>query len=243
MSRGSFPRRMIRKALQHYGYSIVNTYKVGGFPWDFQYTDVIRSVQQITMAPVESTEVLCRAVEYIIKNKIPGDICECGVWRGGQMAAAGMVCDKLGDCRTIWLFDTFDGLLQPTEEDIDMRGIFASTKTKLMSDSTRASKEEVQTNMAFYQGGKVYVEGDVCQTLKQFALPKKIALLRLDMDYYIPTKAALTHLYARLVRGGILLVDDMGVWAGARQAVNEYFQEKVFFTRYDRLGAVLYVKP
>ena len=64
--------------------------------------------------------------------------------------------------------------------------------------------------------------GDVAQTLKTYR-PEKIALLRLDTDWYESTKIELEVLYPLLVPGGILIIDDYGHFTGARKAVDEYF--------------------
>jgi hypothetical protein len=69
-----------------------------------------------------------------------------------------------------------------------------------------------------------FVVGPVEKTLLDPAnLPERIAVLRLDTDWYASTKAELKHLYPRLSSGGTLIVDDYGHWYGCRQAVNEYF--------------------
>src|SRR5258708_26632447 len=65
------------------------------------------------------------------------------------------------------------------------------------------------------------VEGNVLTTIPEEA-PERIALLRLDTDWYRSTSHELHHLYPRLARGGVLLVDDYGYWRGARKATDEY---------------------
>jgi hypothetical protein len=78
-----------------------------------------------------------------------------------------------------------------------------------------------------------FVEGDVSQTLQQ-TVPEKIALLRLDTDWYESTKTELEVLYPRLSVGGVCIFDDYGHWQGARRAVDEYF---------DGLGYRPYMHP
>ena len=89
-----------------------------------------------------------------------------------------------------------------------------------------------------------FVRGKVEDTLPASA-PAEIALLRLDTDWYESTSHELVHLYPRLVKGGILIIDDYGHFAGAKKAVDEYFQEysiPIFFNRIDYTGR-LAVKP
>jgi hypothetical protein len=76
-------------------------------------------------------------------------------------------------------------------------------------------------------------------------MPDAISLLRLDTDFYESTRHELIHLYPRLARGGILIIDDYGAFAGARQAVDEFLAEqqvRTFLHRIDSTGRLL-VKP
>ena len=78
------------------------------------------------------------------------------------------------------------------------------------------------------------------ETIPQFA-PERIALLRLDTDWYESTKHELWHLYPRIVPGGVLLIDDYGHWQGCRKAVDEYFNTQkiqVLLNRIDVTGRI-----
>jgi hypothetical protein len=75
--------------------------------------------------------------------------------------------------------------------------------------------------------------------------PDRVALLRLDTDWYVSTKHELVHLWPRLVPGGVCIIDDYGYWAGSQQAVDEYFAEqgiRVLMHRVDTTGRLI-VKP
>ena len=146
------------------------------------------------------------------------------------------------------LFDTFEGMTTPTEEDWSITsGFFAS---ELLDGATPSSKligvaamGEVLANMrrTGYQMRFVHlVKGKVEETIPAFA-PPKIAVLRLDTDWYASTKHELIHLYPRLSPGGVLIIDDYGYWAGARKAVEEYLQEtstRLLLTRIDNTGRI-----
>jgi hypothetical protein len=69
-----------------------------------------------------------------------------------------------------------------------------------------------------------FEQGDVLQTIPH-AAPDTIALLRLDTDWYESTRHELDHLFPRLSKGGVLIIDDYGHWEGARRAVDEFFGE------------------
>jgi len=91
------------------------------FPSDFDQTtiEIIKKVLPYTQTSPERIFALCEAVKYICLNKIPGDIVECGVWKGGSVMAIEHMLLKLKDYnREIYLFDTFDGMTPPTDKDI-----------------------------------------------------------------------------------------------------------------------------
>lgn len=131
--------------------------------------------------------------------------------------------------RELYLYDTFEGMPPPTEEDRDYNGISAEAQLLNQKKGTgvwcEASLDDVRSNMVStgYPSERIhYVQGIVENTIPA-SLPVKIALLRLDTDWYASTKHELEHLYPLLEPGGVLLIDDYGHWQGARQAVDEYF--------------------
>ena len=92
-----------------------------------------------------------------------------------------------------------------------------------------ASLYEVQqnlNNLSSNSDRKIkYIEGPVEKTLNyEKNLPEKISILRLDTDWYSSTKKELEILYPRLVKGGVLIIDDYGSWKGCKQAVDEFFE-------------------
>src|ERR1700730_980826 len=84
-------------------------------PWVAQ---IIERVRSFIMTSGERISALGHAVRYVAKYKIPGDIVECGVWRGGSMMAAALTLEAEEDlCRTLHLFDAFAGMPPPSEVD------------------------------------------------------------------------------------------------------------------------------
>jgi O-methyltransferase len=192
-----------------------------------------RHVQPYTMADRMRTMALIRSVRYVVENDIPGDFVECGVWRGGSsMAIALTLKDMRIEDRDIWLYDTFDGMTDPSTLDVESGT--GATASSLLASANRltaedyrcqASLEDVQANMGATHYPKQHlrlIRGDVSTTLAQ-VLPESIALLRLDTDWYDSTLVELTTLYPRLSPAGVCIVDDYGHWQGARKAVDEYF--------------------
>ena len=150
------------------------------------------------------------------------------------MAMAQASVNAGGADRRIWLYDTFSGMTEPTEHDVESDS--GSRATDLLANTEVgdghnvwcvASREDVESNLQLTSLPIDYftlIEGDVVQTLRK-TYPPAIALLRLDTDWYESTKASLEALYPRLSPGGVCILDDYGHWQGARQAVEEYFSE------------------
>jgi O-methyltransferase len=200
------------------------------FPPDFDVRTIatIRSVKPYTLTSSESLEALCSSVRYIIHNHIPGSFVECGVWKGGSVMAMIYTLKELGVAdRSIYLYDTFEGMTEPTSNDIDLNGIPAK---ELMAgyDWVRVGINEVQQNILSlgYPADKIhFIQGKVEDTLPRHA-PAQLALLRLDTDWYESTLHELECLYPRMAKGGILIIDDYGHFQGARKAVDEYFEKE-----------------
>ncbi|MFL6664291.1 MAG: TylF/MycF/NovP-related O-methyltransferase [Rhizobacter sp.] len=205
--------------------------------------DIVARVGPCTMTSPERRASLIGAVDHVVKHRIAGDIVECGVWRGGSMMAAALALMARGDTtRELWLYDTFEGMSEPTEDD---RGVTGESAKAQLERTARdeplwavASLEDVQANLEStgYPRERIHcVRGKVEDTIPA-TLPARIALLRLDTDWYESTRHELAHLYPRLARHGVLIIDDYGHWQGARKAVDEFFAtsaEPVFLHRVD----------
>ncbi|MFD7967768.1 TylF/MycF/NovP-related O-methyltransferase [Streptomyces clavifer] len=204
------------------------------FPADYddEAKDIIRAVKPFTMTSPERLNALVLATRHIVRHGIPGDIVECGVWRGGSMQACAKTLLSLGETgRDLYLFDTYEGMTPPTAEDLRRDG---KPARELLDAQGRdrpiwavASLEDVRAGFEDvpYPKERVhYVRGKVEDTVPEQA-PDRISILRLDTDWYASTRHELRHLYSRLVSGGVLLIDDYGYWQGSRQAVDEFLEE------------------
>lgn len=212
-----------------------------------------RRVAPFTMTSPERVVALRDAVEHVCDRALPGDVVECGVWRGGSMMVVAEVLRRRGERRTLHLFDTFEGMPPPTEHDVDWRGRSARAELDNVAPTVRrsawavASEAEVRRNLAStgYDPACVrFVVGRVEDTLPA-AAPDAIALLRLDTDWYESTRHELEHLYPRVVSGGVIIIDDYGDWQGARRAVDDYLSQlevRPLLTRLDETGRLL-IKP
>lgn len=242
----------IRKLFRVLGYDIIDhrlptEAESNQFPRDYSESDIstIKFVAPYTMTGPNRILHMIRATSYIAKNRIPGAIVECGVWRGGSMmAAARTLLDHDITDRELYLYDTFTGMTEPTEVDVRCTGEHALDRFRErqtgedQSDWCHASLHDVQQAMqltSYDQQNIHYVSGKVEQTIPG-TMPSTIAILRLDTDWYDSTCHELTHLFPRLVKGGVLIIDDYLAWKGQNKAVDEYIQKhqlKLFLHRID----------
>ena len=196
-------------------------------------TRIFNTVNPYTMTSAERVAALVEAVRYVVANDIPGDFVECGVWRGGSSMAAALAFRELGDeSRELFLYDTYEGMSAPTEEDVDVGGQTAGAKfsqRQLTEDSSewcRSPIDDVRRNLEStgYPAEKIhFVKGKVQETIPGTMPAGPVSILRLDTDWYESTRHEMQHLYPVLVKSGVLILDDYGYWQGARKAVDEYF--------------------
>jgi len=184
---------------------------------------VIARVRPYTALSAERLIAIRDAVTYIERYGIEGSIIECGVWRGGAMMMAALTLLELGSSsRDIYLFDTYEGMTEPTELDRDDNGVPAADQMDYVKMAVSIS--EVQRNLSstgYPQDHLHFVKGPVEETLPELA-PTNLAVVRLDTDWYESTRHELDHLVSRVVPNGVLLIDDYGNWQGARKAVDEF---------------------
>jgi hypothetical protein len=193
------------------------------------------------------------SIEYVIENNIEGDIVEIGVWRGGSMLSMILTLEELNVFnRTIHLYDTFDGMTEPTENDKFFNGVTALDFTRIhyntddISEMCKISLNEVQNNINSNSNyPKELINYHVGDILKANYFPNKIAVLRLDTDWYESTKFELDNFYDKVSTGGIIIVDDYGAWVGAKKAVDDFLTERnINVNLIDATGgAVLFYKP
>ncbi len=216
---------------------------------DFE-KQLIKKYRPFTMTSPERIVALIRALEYICKNEIEGDIVECGVWKGGSaMIAAETLINLNSKNRNIYLYDTFEGMSEPTEKDVSF---FGKKARQMMTEQDKNNSfsvwcysplDEVKRNLysTNYPAEKLkFIAGKVEDTIPE-NIPQKIALLRLDTDWYESTIHELKHLFPLLSQYGVLIIDDYGHWQGCRKAVDEYISDnkiRIFLSRIDYTGRI-----
>ena len=216
-----------------------------------KFMQLYHDVRPFTMTSPERLFTLYQSIKYVVENNIPGDFVECGVWKGGSSMMIAKTLQLLGVTdRSLWMYDTYEGMSEPTAEDRDFAG---KTATELLKASDKAdansvwcfsSMEEVQHNLTLtgYPMSRIsFIKGKVEESIPG-ATPQSIALLRLDTDWYSSTMHELEHLYPLLSNSGVLIIDDFGHWEGAKKAVLEYFSQQgrmPLINRIDDTGRII----
>jgi len=177
-------------------------------------------------------------VDYILDSNIEGAFVECGV-QSGKIEKIWI--DRLKrrniKSRDIYLYDTFAGLTEPSEKDVGISNGMSSEDVLL--EWRRHNVNDVNT-WCYCPLGKVmsdlygldyssnrlhFIKGDVRKTLLDpNNIPEKIAILRLDTDWYDSSKLELERMFHCLVPGGVLILDDYFYWKGQKDATDEFFK-------------------
>lgn len=182
----------------------------------------------ISMLPLARFDNLKACIEDVLRNDVPGDLIETGVWRGGAVIFMRAVLKVRGvHDRLVWAADSFEGLPEPDAEKYpaEAKAYHGVVQTKFMNHLA-VGLDEVRGNFARFQllDDQVrFLKGWFKDTLPTAAL-ERLAILRLDGDHYESTMDALTALYHRLSPGGYAIIDDYGEesWTYCKRAVDEF---------------------
>lgn len=154
-------------------------------------------------------------------NDVEGDIVECGVWRGGMIAAI----SEMNKRKQIHLFDSFEGL--PEAKDIDGKGAIAWQQNKTSKwYYNNCSAPEDYAIQAMYKSGsrEFYIhKGWFSETVPYYK--RKISILRLDCDWYESVMCCMKYLFPLVTYGGVVIIDDYYVWDGCAKAIHEYLKD------------------
>jgi len=184
------------------------------------------------------------AIYYILRNNIEGAIVECGVGNGNFEYVWIRTLMKNNAVRDIYMYDTFGGLTEPSEHDYTCKDaklyqmtkedVYNTWNTNRIDETTNnwcyTPLETVQTRLhstGYPKDNLRYVVGDVMETLQDKRnIPEKIAILRLDTDWYESSKFELEQMYDNVVTGGVIILDDYYHWNGQRRATDDFFSNK-----------------
>ena len=169
-------------------------------------------LQGLTMVGLDRLDDLQRCVETVAVDGIEGDLIEAGSWRGGASILMRATLDSLGEQRSVYVADSFEGF--PSDSSLDAYDFLAAPLEEVKASFARLGCER----------GVRFVPGFFEQTLPPLAR-ERWAIVRLDADTYAPTRLALRCLYPGLAPGGYLILDDYGAFPECRKAVDEFRAE------------------
>lgn len=176
-----------------------------------EFTKALKKIRSETELLLEDIEAYHIYMAVKRTQKVPGDIAEVGVYKGGS---AKIICSVKGE-KSLHLFDTFEGL--PKVDDIDMVWPFYEGKFAASYDSVKDYLKN-DGNIFFYKG----IFPGTSEPVKE----KTFSLVNLDVDTYDSTKKCLEFFYTRMSSGGIILSHDYITAPGVKKAFDEFFESK-----------------
>jgi hypothetical protein len=209
----------------------------GFFPRDifnFEKIVLFKKVYPYTMVGYKKLSNVYDLAKLVEKEEMKGAFVECGVWRGGCIATMAFIANKAKSNRKIWLFDSFEGLPEPTDKDGSLAKKYALDKSSGKLSTINECVGPIEdVKDVFFKVLEIKPENvKIEKGWFQDTLPEAkneigpIAILRLDGDWYESTKCCLDNLYDKVISGGYIVEDDYGFWEGSRRAIDEFLKEK-----------------
>jgi O-methyltransferase len=185
----------------------------------------LRLKPRFTMVTTRNLIAIYNLVQEADRRHLSGAIVECGVWNGGSAAMAAAASADAGNPsgqRTMWLFDSFEGLPPPSDKD-NMAEQNAYFKGWCKGDVGMVKRAFNELGLSLDQVN--IVQGWFDQTLPTAPM-SDIALLHIDADWYDSVKLVLDTFYEHVTPGGYVMLDDYGYWQGCNRAVVDFFLER-----------------
>lgn len=174
-------------------------------------------IKNYTMTSEERINGLIEKIRDVNVSNVEGSLVECGVWKCGMLGLMSLVNKEYSNDRKIFGFDSFEGL---PESNPQLDGKDSINWTGKLAVSFDEAKENLRKMDA---KNVILCKGFFENTLHLWKEKiKKIAILRLDGDWYSSTKTCLNELYDLVEPGGYVIIDDYGHWEGCKTAVDEF---------------------
>lgn len=221
----------VRHLLAHFGLELVKH-----IPADARAQGADYSSDALTMVGRKRLDNIHFCIRDVLTHHVEGDLIETGVWRGGAVIFMRAALHAYGDGhRTVWVADSFQGVPRP-----DSHRYPVDSPSKLWTMRVLAvTEDQVKANFARYgllDDRVRFLSGWFHDTLPGAPIDR-LAVLRLDGDLYQSTMDTLTSLYDRLSLGGYVILDDYGVMAGCRDAVDEFRRKRGITEDLQRIDA------
>ncbi len=244
----------IYKKLLQLAYSrICIYYKIKGDKKKYKKAKIIYKVMPYSLVGVSGLSQTYDLITKIIKNNTEGDLVECGVAQGGCAALMALIAfENNKNARKLWLFDSYEGLPETSENDFSSKNKRSAGKfiRPLSQGSCLGTYEQVESllfsKLNMNRKNIKMVKGWFKNTLPEYKNKiDKISVLRIDADWYESTKCCLENLYDNVVKNGFIIIDDYGTCFGAKKAVDEFLKMKKLSVEliHDRRGGCYFKKP
>lgn len=194
-------------------------------PAKHQFEYLYEKFKSFSMVPrlffLDNLDLIKKHLPFIVNNPQTSIVVECGVWRGGMIAA---MAEMLGNAYHYYLFDSFEGLPQVKEIDgIKAKEWQNDTKGRNYHNNCKAEIEFAQNSMQLANIDNYHIiKGWFENTLHQLDDKLSIHILRLDADWYDSTMTCLTYLFPKVCENGIIIIDDYYTWDGCSRAIHDY---------------------
>jgi len=219
----------IYKEIIRRGYQVrIPLFVLSGRSAKARMVSTISKIMPYTLVGIRGLEASYQIASFLNHAKIPGKFVELGVARGGCAGMLGILAFQGEEqvSRELWLFDSFEGLPDPTAEDF-VAGETGEHVRPLPKGSCLGTlpqvKELLHSKLKLPADKIKYFQGWFQDTLPlNTAAIGQIALLRIDGDWYESTKVCLEYLYDKVVPGGAIVVDDYQSCYGCKRAVDQF---------------------
>lgn len=205
-------------------------YKIRGDKEKFKEAKTIFKVMPYSLVGSAGLSQTYNLVAEIKKNNLKGDLVECGVAQGGCSALMALKAfENRKNDRKIWLFDSFEGLPEPSAKDFknEDKGDFIRPLNKGSCLGTIEQVERLFSKLGIDKKNVIMIKGWFQETLPEYKNKiNKISLLRIDADWYESTKCCLENLYDNVINEGFIVIDDYGTCFGAKKALDEFLEKK-----------------
>jgi hypothetical protein len=180
----------------------------------------------LTSHPTRLSKLLAHYELYKMIVGLPGQVVECGVYKGVSLLRFATFREMLESpySRKIVGFDAYGHFPDEGESASDK----AFIQRFVGAGGDGISRDSLMEVLCYKRFDNVeLIQGDICSTVPGYVRDHpelKISLLHVDVDVYRPTKVVFEQLFDRVVRGGVIVLDDYGTVSGETQAVDEFFR-------------------
>jgi len=207
-------------------------------------SEILAFCSQFTMGSIQRQKQTLQSINHVVQNNVQGDIIEIGVWKGGMIMIMLLKLMQLGITdRKVHLYDTFTGMTEPSVEDVCRLGQASNlgdlVKCECAFDNVYANVLSTGypiDNITFHKGDIRLIDPNI-------DVPSKIAVLRLDNDWFELYKFELPVFEPNVQINGIITIDDYGYWNGCKKAIDAYLElldYNVCITQIDDCGIYWY---